>query len=76
MYARPPRQQTQPPAARKAGVRLRRLAGVLAAVTCGLLVWGRSAGCGAGDKHPAPDPVPGQDSALQGRAPIRRPEGS
>jgi hypothetical protein len=38
MYAHPSRQGTHPPvAARKAGIRLRRLAGVLAAVTCGLL---------------------------------------
>ena len=37
MSAHPPRPHTQPPAARQAGLRLRRLAGVLAAVTCGLL---------------------------------------
>ena len=36
MYAHPSPQPTHPPA-RKAGARLRRLAGVLAAVTCGLL---------------------------------------
>jgi hypothetical protein len=39
VYAHPSRQQTHPPA-RKAGARLRRLAGVLAAVTCGLLAAG------------------------------------
>jgi hypothetical protein len=39
MYAHPPRQPTLPPtAARTAGARLRRLAGMLAAVTSGLLV--------------------------------------
>ncbi len=38
MYAHPRRQGNHPPvAARKPGTRLRRLAGVLAAVTCGLL---------------------------------------
>jgi hypothetical protein len=38
MYAHPPRQQTHPPLpARTPGARLRRLAAVLAAVTCGLL---------------------------------------
>jgi hypothetical protein len=38
MYAHPPRQPTHPPpAAHKAGARLRRLACVLAAATCGLL---------------------------------------
>jgi hypothetical protein len=38
MYARLPRRGTHPrTAARRAGARLRRLAGVLAAVTCGLL---------------------------------------
>ena len=37
MFAHPPRPHTQPPAACPAGLRLRRLAGVLAAVTCGLL---------------------------------------
>jgi hypothetical protein len=37
MFAHPPRPHTQPPAARQVGLRLRRLAGVLAAVTCGLL---------------------------------------
>jgi hypothetical protein len=38
MYAHPPRQPTHaPPAARKAGARVRRLACVLAAATCGLL---------------------------------------
>jgi hypothetical protein len=38
MHAHPSRKQTHPPtAARKAGARLRRLAAVLAALTCGLL---------------------------------------
>ena len=55
MYAHLPRRGTHPgTAARRAGARLRRLAGLLAAVTCGLLAW--AATVPAAFARPVPPP--------------------